>query len=147
MIRLATAAAALLLSAAPALAQSADDNKLVLTFETGARTGLVMIALYDSARAFNGEGTDADANRAVARTAISAQGRVVATFENLPAGDYAVKAFHDVNGDGEMNTNPFGMPVEPYAFSNNAVGNMGPARWSAAHFPVSGETTQTISIR
>ena len=32
-------------------------------------------------------------------------------------------------------------------FSNNAVGNMGPARWSAAHFAVSGETTQTISIR
>ena len=58
-----------------------------------------------------------------------------------------MKAFHDVNGDGEMNTNPFGMPIEPYAFSNNAVGNMGPARWSAAHFAVSGETTQTISIR
>ena len=148
MIRLATAAAAaLLLSAAPALAQSADDNKLVLTFETGARTGLVMIALYDSASAFNGEGQNADANRAVARTAISAQGRVIATFDNLPAGDYAVKAFHDVNGDGEMNTNPFGMPIEPYAFSNNAVGNMGPARWDRAHFTVSGETTQTISIR
>ena len=146
MIRLAAAAAALLLTAAPALAQSAD-NKVVLTFETGARTGMVMVALYDSARAFNGEGADADANRAVARTAISASGQVVATFDNLPAGDYAVKAFHDVNGDGEMNTNPFGMPTEPYAFSNNAVGNMGPARWDRAHFTVSGETAQTISIR
>ena len=146
MIRFATAAAALLLTAAPALAQSAD-NKVVLTFETGARTGMVMVALYDTARAFNGEGTDADANRAVARTTISASGRVVATFDNLPAGDYAVKAFHDVNGDGEMNTNPFGMPTEPYAFSNNAVGNMGPARWDRAHFAVSGETAQTISIR
>jgi uncharacterized protein (DUF2141 family) len=146
MLRFATVAAALLLTAAPALAQSAD-NKVVLTFETGARTGLVMIALYDSARAFNGEGADADANRAVARTAISAQGRVVATFDNLPAGDYAVKAFHDVNGDGQMNTNPFSMPTEPYAFSNNAVGNMGPARWDRAHFTVSGETAQTINIR
>ena len=56
-------------------------------------------------------------------------------------------ATHWFDGDGEMNTNPFGMPVEPYAFSNNAVGNMGPARWSAAHFAVSGETAQTISIR
>lgn len=146
MIRLASAAAALLLTAAPALAQSAD-NRIVLTFETGARTGMVMIALYDSAAAFNGEGRGDDANRAVARTAISASGNVVATFENLPAGDYAVKAFHDVNGDGEMNTNPFGMPTEPYAFSNNAVGNMGPARWDRAHFAVSGETAQTISIR
>ena len=71
----------------------------------------------------------------------------MATFENLPAGDYAVKAFHDVDGDGEMDTNPFGMPTEPYAFSNNAVGNMGPARWDRARFAVSGETTQTISIR
>ena len=142
MIRIATAAAALLLTAAPAFAQSAD-NKVVLTFETGARTGMVMVALYDSASAFDGGSA-----RPVAATAVSASGsRVVATFENLPAGDYAVKAFHDVNGDGEMNTNPFGMPVEPYAFSNNAVGNMGPARWSAAHFAVSGETTQTISIR
>ena len=141
MIRIA-AAAALLLSAAPAFAQSAD-NKVVLTFETGARTGMVMVALYDSASAFDGGSA-----RPVAATAVSASGsRVVATFENLPAGDYAMKAFHDVNGDGEMNTNPFGMPVEPYAFSNNAVGNMGPARWSAAHFAVSGETAQTISIR
>lgn len=142
MIRIATVAAALLLSAAPALAQTAD-SKVVLTFETGARTGMVMVALYDSASAFDGGSA-----RPVAATAVSASGnRVVATFENLPAGDYAMKAFHDVNGDGEMNTNPFGMPVEPYAFSNNAVGNMGPARWSAAHFAVSGETAQTISIR
>ncbi len=147
MIRLASAAAALMLSAAPALAQSADDNnRIVLTFETGARTGMVMVALYDSAAAFDG-GADSGANRAVARTAIPASGRVVATFENLPAGDYAVKAFHDVNGDGQMNTNPFGLPTEPYAFSNNAVGNMGPARWDRAHFAVSGETAQTISIR
>jgi len=147
MIRLAIATAALLLTAAPALAQSAD-NKVVLTFETGARTGMVMVALFDSAAAFDGRGGgDANPNRAVASTAISASGQVVATFDNLPAGDYAVKAFHDVNGDGEMNTNPFGMPTEPYAFSNNAVGNMGPARWDSARFTVSGETAQTISIR
>ena len=142
MIRIATVAAALLLTAAPAFAQSAD-SKVVLTFETGARTGMVMVALYDSASAFDGGSA-----RPVAATAVSASGsRVVATFENLPAGDYAVKAFHDVNGDGQMNTNPFGMPTEPYAFSNNAVGNMGPARWDRAHFAVSGETTQSINIR
>ena len=141
MIRLAAAAAALLLTATPAFAQTAD-SKLVLTFETGARTGQVMVALHDSAAAFDGASSSP-----VAATAIPASGPVVATFGNLPAGDYAVKAFHDVNGDGQMNTNPFGMPTEPYAFSNNAVGNMGPARWDRAHFTVSGETAQTISIR
>ncbi|WP_371514874.1 DUF2141 domain-containing protein [Brevundimonas denitrificans] len=58
-----------------------------------------------------------------------------------------MRAFHDVNGDGEMNTNPFGMPTEPFGFSNNAVGNMGPASWARAHFAVSGETRQTITLR
>ena len=142
MIRFATAAAALLLTAAPALAQPAD-NRIILTFETGARTGSVMVALYDSAAAYDGNN-----GRPVAAVAVPASGAtVVATFENLPAGDYAMKAYHDVNGDGEMNTNPFGIPTEPYAFSNNAVGNMGPARWAAARFTVAGETAQTIRIR
>lgn len=116
------------------------DSSLVLTFETGARTGSVMIGLYNSEVAYEG-------GPAVANLAVPASGPVVARFENLAAGDYAVKAFHDVNGNGEMDKNPFGIPVEPYAFSNNAVGNMGPARWARARFPVSGETAQTITIR
>ncbi|WP_426027001.1 DUF2141 domain-containing protein [Brevundimonas sp. TWP2-3-4b2] len=123
MIRLATAAAAaalLLTAAAPALAQSADTSKVVLTFETGAATGSVMVALFGSEAAYNG-------GAPVAQAAVSASGAVVARFENLPAGDYAMRAFHDVNGNGQMDTNPFGMPTEPYAFSNNARGNMGPA--------------------
>jgi len=65
----------------------------------------------------------------------------------LPAGDYAIKAFHDVDGDGQMGKNPFGMPTEPFAFSNNAVGNMGPAQWGQARFTVSGATAQTLSLR
>ncbi|MNJ30385.1 hypothetical protein D3C77_249830 [compost metagenome] len=58
-----------------------------------------------------------------------------------------MKAFHDVNGDGELNVNPFGVPTEPYAFSNNAVGDMGPAKWDRARFEVSGATAQAIRIR
>ncbi|KQY85142.1 hypothetical protein ASD25_08020 [Brevundimonas sp. Root1423] len=123
------------------LTQTAPANaSVVVTFETGATTGSVMVALYNSEAAYGG-------GAPVAAMAVPADGPVVARFENLPAGDYAVKAFHDVDGNGEMNTNPFGIPIEPYAFSNNAVGNMGPARWAAARFPVSGDTAQTITIR
>jgi len=70
----------------------------------------------------------------------------VTPFEDLPAGDYAMKAFHDVDGDGRMATNPFGMPTEPFAFSNNAVGNMGPAGWDRAHFSAAGSVAQTINL-
>ena len=140
MIRFAaTTAFALMLGASAASAEPAGDT-LTLTFETGATTGTVMISVFNSEATYSG-------GAPVAATALPASGPVVAVFENLPAGDYAVKAFHDVNGDGEMNTNPFGMPVEPYAFSNNAVGNMGPAGWDRAKFSVDGATSQTISIR
>lgn len=124
--------------AAPALA--GDPSSLTLTFDTGASTGKVMVALYDSEAAWSGG--------APVRSALVdvAAGQRSATFNDLPEGDYGMKAFHDVNGDGAMNTNPFGMPVEPYAFSNNAVGNMGPARWDQARVTVSGAVTQSIRL-
>ena len=135
------AAAALILTAAPAFAQDAGST-VAFTFTVGQPSGQVMVALYDSAEAYGGAG------RPVRVAAVDATGAVVeADFAGLPAGDYAAKVFHDVDGDGEMDTNPFGMPTEPYAFSNNAVGNMGPASWDRAKFSVSGATAQTISIR
>lgn len=139
---LSAAALGLLVLSSPVPAQAAaDDGSVSLTFETGARTGAVMVALYDSEAAWSG-------GRAVAQMRLDASTpSPTAIFRDLPAGDYAAKAFHDVNGDGEMNVNPFGMPTEPYAFSNNAVGNMGPARWDQARFTVSGPTAQTIRIR
>jgi len=140
MLRLAaSAAAALLLTTLPAMAQTADSS-VILTFQTSARTGSVMVALYNSEASYEG-------GAVAAHLAVPANGAVVARFDHLPAGDYAVKSFHDVDGDGRMDTNPFGMPTEPYAFSNNAVGNMGPARWERARFRVSGETAQTITLR
>ncbi|CAN5362153.1 hypothetical protein BH10PSE2_BH10PSE2_03220 [soil metagenome] len=140
MIRSFAAASAVLalLVAAPAFA--ADDT-ITLTFDTGAQTGNVMVALFGSEDAYAGHGAP------VAQTMVNvAAGQHVATF-TVPAGDYAMKAFHDVDGDGKMGTNPFGMPTEPYAFSNNAHGNMGPATWTQAHFTVAGPTAQTIEIR
>ncbi len=129
---------AALLTAAPAMAS--DPASVALTFDTGASTGLVMVALYDEASYGGGQPIRA------ARIDVAA-GEHSVTFEGLTAGDYGVKAFHDVNGNGRMDTNPFGMPIEPYAFSNNAVGNMGPAGWDRARFSVDGAVTQTISIR
>jgi uncharacterized protein (DUF2141 family) len=130
--------AAALMTAAPALA--ADPASVTLTFDTGAATGAVMVALYDEATYGGGQPVRA------ARVDVAA-GEHSVTFEGLPAGEYGVKAFHDVNGNGRMDANPFGMPVEPYAFSNNAVGNMGPASWDRAKFSVDGAAVQTISIR
>jgi len=135
----AAAASFALFSAVPAWAAPNGDT-LTLTFETGATSGAVMVVLYDSEAAYDG-------GQPMRALTLPANAPVVAVFEGLPPGDYAVKAFHDIDGDGQMNVSPFGMPTEPYAFSNNAVGNMGPAGWDRAHFTVSGATAQTIRIR
>lgn len=140
MLRLPLAAVALCLAAtaSPAAAQEAT---VTLTFETGARTGVVMVALYDSEAAWS------DGAPVASMRIDAASETPTAVFRGLPAGAYGAKAFHDVDGDGEMDMNPFGIPIEPFAFSNNAVGNMGPAGWAQASFPVTGDVAQTIRIR
>lgn len=141
MLRPAALIAAAILFAPPALAGPSDQAaSLRLTFETGAQTGALMVALYDQATYAGG------APIRSARIDVAA-GDASVTFDGLADADYAVKAFHDVNGNGRMDTNPFGLPIEPFAFSNNAVGNMGPADWDRARLPVSGQTAQTILIR
>lgn len=106
-----------------------------------AKQGRIMVALYDEAGWQGGKPIRAEmVDVSAAETAID--------LSDLPAGRYGVKAFHDVNGNGKMDANPFGMPIEPFAFSNNARGEMGPARWADAVFTVApGANTQTITIR
>jgi uncharacterized protein (DUF2141 family) len=52
-------------------------------------------------------------------TTIKANGsNLVATFQNVPSGEYAISAFHDENGNGKLDTNWMGMPKEGLAAPN-----------------------------
>jgi uncharacterized protein (DUF2141 family) len=124
-----------------ALAAPAESSRLTLTFETGTATGAVLVSLFDSKAAYEGGAPVRQARVDVAK------GKRSAIFAGLKPGDYAVKAFHDLDGDGRMSTNPFGRPIEPFAFSNNARGNMGPAAWDRAQLKVAGHIAQTVEIR
>ncbi|MEM1146540.1 MAG: DUF2141 domain-containing protein [Pseudomonadota bacterium] len=102
--------------------------------------GTIMLGLYDEASykgsaAINGASLNVESDR------------VTVTFEGLAPGEYAVQLYHDINDDGEMNTNPFGMPTEPFAFSNDAKGRFGPATWADAKFVLRADgTTHTITL-
>ena len=50
-------------------------------------------------------------------------------FKDLKSGEYVVRMYHDENNNNKMDVNAFGMPSEGYAFSNEAVGNMGPPQY------------------
>ncbi|MEM8616876.1 MAG: DUF2141 domain-containing protein [Pseudomonadota bacterium] len=120
----------------------AAAGTLTITLEDIKKTkGEVQIGIYDAATY---EGGNAVAGTVVAITKASE----TVTIEGLAPGEYGIKMFHDVNGDGQMNTNPFGMPTEPYAFSNNAKGRFGPAKWEKARFTLTADgATQTIKIK
>ncbi len=52
----------------------------------------------------------------------------------LPHGEYAVKVYHDENGNNELDTRIFGIPTERYGFSNNARGTFGPPEYEETAF-------------
>lgn len=137
----ALAIASLSVSAARAAPPQEAAGLLTLTFETAAAAGQVQVALFDSEGAYA-------SGRPVRQAIVQAGSTPVAVvFRDLAEGEYAVRAFHDVDGDGQMKLNPFGIPLEPFAFSNNAPPEMGPASWQAARFVVSGDAAQTLRLR
>ena len=143
MLRLTALAVVLALTAATTAQAAEPAGELTVTFQgLKAKTGAVMMSLVSSEDAY------ADKAPVTAQAMAPVSGDTASTtFKGLAPGRYAIKAFHDVDGDGKMDANPFGMPTEPFAFSNNAHGNMGPAKWADAAFEVkAGANTQTIDI-
>ncbi len=106
-------------------------------------SGDILMSLFDSAQAHDAGGAPARLGMA------TVEGDTAVTrFEGLTPGDYAIKAFHDIDGDMKMASNPFGMPLEPFAFSNDAKAEGGPATWEAARFAVrAGANTVTVTIK
>lgn len=61
-------------------------------------------------------------------------GTVRVVVPNVPAGDYAAQAFHDENGNEDVDQNFIGIPKEGVGFSRDARIVFGPPKWRDAHF-------------
>ncbi|HSK41756.1 MAG TPA: DUF2141 domain-containing protein, partial [Arenibaculum sp.] len=60
----------------------------------------------------------------------------------VPAGRYGIAVLHDLDGDGALDRTVFGMPTEPFGFSNDAFGFMGPPEFDAMAFEVTDPVTK-----
>ncbi len=101
-------------------------------------TGKVFLALYDKEETFlksNSKGIKATVENK----------KAIAQFKGLKKGTYAVSFFHDENDNNKMDTKIFGIPKEPYGFSNNATGFMGPPKFEDAKFLI--DSNKTIQIK
>jgi uncharacterized protein (DUF2141 family) len=99
------------------------------------------VALYDSASAFAGSKSLA------AQTVPLRAGTAQLRFIGLAPGRYALRVFADENGNGKLDTNPVGMPIERYGFSNDAKGNRGAPDFEAAALNVEADVQTVIHLR
>ena len=123
---------------------AADDTRIgTLTLHiTGfdSSKGVAKIALVNSKANFNEE----TPFKGYTLTIINNQ---VMKAIHLPYGEYAIKIFHDENGNDILDTRIFGIPAERYGFSNNARGSFGPPDYENAAFKLdSPEKEMTITI-
>jgi uncharacterized protein (DUF2141 family) len=108
--------------------------------------GAVMVAVFNSEAAYENSGTASDAATRSLKLEIK-DGTAIATLEKIPPGEYAIKAFHDLNGDAKLNTNLFGIPTEPVGFSNDAPVHMHAPSWKETVFVVhTGENAISIHL-
>ena len=117
-------AAAALLAASPAFATE-------LTFEiTGIESaeGHVLVALYDETQFLK---------KPIKAFRLKPDKTLAGTFGDVPPGTYAVSVVHDENGNGRLDFNAVGFPIERYGFSNNPF-LMGPPRFDDARIEVNG---------
>ena len=100
--------------------------------------GKIRVAVFNQA-----DGFPSDTSAALLTKAAAADTTVELAIDNVVPGNYAVAVFQDLNDDGVLNKNPFGIPSEPYGFSNNAIGRFGPPSFADAALPFDG--TRTIA--
>jgi uncharacterized protein (DUF2141 family) len=121
----------------------AQEENFKLTVEISGlknNTGKVLVALFDS------EETFLKKNKELKGISVLIENnKATAVFKGVQKGEYALSLFHDKNNNNKLDTNFVGIPKEPYAFSNNATGFMGPPKFEESKVLV--DSNKTIKIK
>lgn len=122
--------------AADSAGQTLATLEVAITGFDSAR-GELAIALFDSTEGY------ATQTNAVRKAFLPIEnGRSRWVLEDVPVGRYALIAYHDENGNREIDLRLLGIPKEPVGVSNDARGRFGPPSFDAASFEVSAPLTR-----
>jgi uncharacterized protein (DUF2141 family) len=106
-----------LVSAPEAVSRTATPNAAIVAVEVeGVESdeGQIVVALFPTAEGFPQDVSEA----AYTASAPIQDGAASVTVDGVDTGRYAVVAFHDADGNGEVGTNWIGMPNEGVAATN-----------------------------
>ncbi len=104
--------------------------------------GSLYVAIYDRSDAFMK--TEQVHSKKI--VPVGQTGTLKISWDHLPPGKYALSCFHDLNGNGQLDTNWAGIPSEPYGFSNNARPRFRAPKWAEAAFDLN-PFGRIISVR
>lgn len=114
-------------------------HKLTIIFTNVAkRTGMIYIGLVRGEENFNGNFFRKT------RIAIPASGEVQVSFDNLPAGQYAIQSYQDLNDNMKLDKSGV-FPTEPVGFSN-LTDFSGPISFKTCSFDVSESRQITVNL-
>jgi uncharacterized protein (DUF2141 family) len=68
-------------------------------------------------------------------------------FDKLDPGKYAIRVYHDENGNGKLDRALLGIRKESWGVSNDSKQSFGPARFRRMLFEVRGDEEIVISMR
>jgi uncharacterized protein (DUF2141 family) len=137
-------ASAAALAAALGIAPAWSASVVVTVAGVKDDTGFVGCALFaaDSAALF-----PLDLSRAVTQRAPAREGRMRCEFADLAAGSYAVSAAHDRNANGKTDRNFVGLPVEPWAVSNNVRPTLRAPRFAESAFTLAADEVKHVELQ
>ena len=100
--------------------------------ETDNDQGNVLVLVFNQSTGF-----PSDPDKALMKLSLPLKGKkATITLPDIEPGKYAISVFHDEDGDGKMDKNSVGYPLDKYGFSNNPSSFFGPPSFEKAAFEV-----------
>ena len=125
----------------PSVSWAQNSNTLtVLIKNIELIQGTLELQLASDSLQFNGS-TEANLNHVRSIKVTAHEMKVV--FSNLPNGDYALAIYQDLNENDKLDKKKFGIPSEPFAFSNDALRKFGPPYFEQTKFKIDGGRNHT----
>jgi uncharacterized protein (DUF2141 family) len=131
-----------------ALSKSAFAGTLITEINGIEEAGMMHLAIYDTASAFENDGGDKGGpSEDIIDGIIEWVDTESVTYRfEIPAGNYAIGIFIDTNANEALDRNFLQMPTEQYGFSNNAKGRFGPPSFADAAFNLESQLEIEINL-
>lgn len=123
---------ALLTCAAIVAARPSAACELDITIAGGSGKATLFAQVFGDSASFDKATNSSETGGGLVAYTLAPRSTTRIALLALPAGRYAVAAFEDTSGSGKLRKSLAGIPEDPYGFSQDATGILGPPSFDQA---------------